>query len=123
MADNKKKIHVLVCPSDTYGVGLYRSKRPHEQLQKMFGDEFEVEINMNPNWADFPSFEKYDIIHFHKGLFNDEDLDTAVRHVLLAQHKVNLLSEEKPAPSEEVLADFYSIPAACVSARPTSLLR
>lgn len=72
MSDNKKKINVLVVPSDSYGVGLYRSKRPHEKLQELYGDEFDVEINMNPNWADFPSFEKYDIIHFHKGLFNDE---------------------------------------------------
>lgn len=72
MAENKKKIRVLVCPSDSYGVGLYRSRRPHEKLQELYGDEFEVEINMNPNWADFQSFEKYDIIHFHKGLFNDE---------------------------------------------------
>jgi hypothetical protein len=70
MAD--KKIKVLVVPSDTFGVGLYRSRRPHEKLQQLYGDEFEVEINMNPNWADFASFEKYDIIHFHKGLFNDE---------------------------------------------------
>ena len=67
-----KKIRVLVCPSDNYGCGLYRSKSPHEKLQELFGDEFDVEINMNPNWADFASFEKYDIIHFHKGLFNDE---------------------------------------------------
>lgn len=72
MSDNNKKINVLVVPSDTHGVGLYRSKRPHEKLQQLYGNEFEVEINMNPNWADFPSFEKYDIIHFHKGLFNDE---------------------------------------------------
>ena len=72
MSDNKKKINVLVVPSDSYGVGLYRSKRPHEKLQELYGDDFDVEINMNPNWADFPSFEKYDIIHFHKGLFNDE---------------------------------------------------
>ena len=70
MAD--KKIKVLVVPSDEYGVGLYRSKRPHEQLQKMFGDEFEVQIMMNPNWADFKWFEQFDIIHFHKGLFSDE---------------------------------------------------
>ena len=70
MAD--KKIKVLVVPSDTYGVGLYRSRRPHEKLQELYGDEFEVEINMQPNWMDFPSFEKYDIIHFHKGLFTDE---------------------------------------------------
>ena len=72
MAENKKKIKVLVVPSDTHGVGLYRSRRPHEKLQELYGDEFEVEINMQPNWADFPSFEKYDLIHFHKGLFSDE---------------------------------------------------
>ena len=72
MSEEKKKIHVLVCPSDSYGVGLYRSKKPHEKLQQLFGNEFDVEINMQPNWADFASFEKYDIIHFHKGLFNDE---------------------------------------------------
>ena len=72
MAENKKKIRVLVCPSDSYGVGLYRSRRPHEKLQQLYGNEFEVEINMNPNWADFQSFGKYDIIHFHKGLFNDD---------------------------------------------------
>ena len=72
MQDNKKKIKVLVVPSDVYGVGLYRSRRPHEKLQELYGDEFDVEINMQPNWADFASFEKYDLIHFHKGLFNDE---------------------------------------------------
>ena len=71
MAEVKKK-KILVVPSDTFGVGLYRSKRPHEKLQELYGDEFEVEINMQPNWADFASFEKYDLIHFHKGLFNDE---------------------------------------------------
>ena len=72
MGDNKKKIKVLVVPSDSWGVGLYRSRRPHEKLQELYGDEFDVEINMQPNWADFASFEKYDLIHFHKGLFNDE---------------------------------------------------
>ena len=71
MSDNKR-IKVLVVPSDQYGVVLYRSKRPHEKLQELYGDEFEVEINMQPNWANFQLFEKYDIIHFHKGLFNDE---------------------------------------------------
>jgi glycosyltransferase involved in cell wall biosynthesis len=72
MEENKRKYHVLVCPSDSYGVGLYRSRRPHEKLQQLYGDEFDVEINMQPNWADFASFEKYDLIHFHKGLFSDE---------------------------------------------------
>jgi len=72
MEESKKKIKVLVVPSDEFGVGLYRSKSPHYVLQRNFPDEFDVEINMQPNWADFASFEKYDLIHFHKGLFNDE---------------------------------------------------
>lgn len=67
-----RKYKILVVPSDGFGVGLYRSKSPHYILQRNFPDEFDVEINMNPNWADFASFEKYDLIHFHKGLFNDE---------------------------------------------------
>ena len=72
MSEEKRKIHVLVCPSDTYGVGLYRSKRPHEKLQELYGEDFDVQINMQPNWADFKWFEQFDIIHFHKGLFSDE---------------------------------------------------
>lgn len=72
MSDNKKKINVLVVPSDSWGVGLYRSRRPHEKLQELYGDDFEVEINMQPNWMDFKWFEQFDIIHFHKGLFTDD---------------------------------------------------
>jgi glycosyltransferase involved in cell wall biosynthesis len=70
--EEKRKIKVLVVPSDEFGVGLYRSKRPHEKLQELYGDEFDVQIMMNPNWADFKWFEQFDIIHFHKGLFTDQ---------------------------------------------------
>lgn len=66
-----EKIKVLVVPSDTFGVGLYRSVSPHKQLEKLYGDEFEVEINYQPRWADLEYFNKYDIIHFHKGIYND----------------------------------------------------
>lgn len=72
MAD--KKINVLVVPSDTFGVGLYRSVSPHTQLDKLYGEEFEVEINYTPNWADLDSFKKYDIIHIHKGLYNNMEI-------------------------------------------------
>lgn len=69
MAD--KKISVLVVPSDTFGVGLYRSVSPHTQLDKLYHDDFDVEINYQPNWKDHQSFDKYDIIHIHKGLYQD----------------------------------------------------
>jgi adenosine deaminase len=65
------KISVLVVPSDRFGVGLYRSVSPHTQLDKLYGDEFDVEINYQPNWQDLQSFNKYDIVHVHKGLFEN----------------------------------------------------
>ena len=65
------KINILVCPSDHYGVGKHRSLNPHETLNNMFGEEFNVDIEYQPNWSDLKSFEKYDIIHVHKGLFQD----------------------------------------------------
>lgn len=63
------KINVLVVPSDKFGVGLYRSVSPHTYLDKLYGDEFDVEINYTPDWSNLSSFDKYDIIHVHKGLF------------------------------------------------------
>lgn len=69
-----KKIRVLVVPSDTHGVGLYRSVSPHVKLNDLYGEDFDVEINYNPNWADFQSFDKYDIIHFHKGLLKNMEV-------------------------------------------------
>ena len=66
-----KKIKVLVVPSDQFGVGLYRSVSPHTQLDKLYGDEFDVEINYNPPWSNHEFFDKYDIIHIHKGLYDN----------------------------------------------------
>ena len=72
MAD--KKIKVLVVPSDTFGVGLYRSVSPHTQLDRLYGDEFDVEINYNPNWLDHSFFDQYDIVHIHKGLIENMEI-------------------------------------------------
>lgn len=66
------KINILVVPSDNQGgVGFYRSTQPHIQLQEQFPDDFFVTFDMNPNWYDLTSFKKYQIIHIHKGLFQD----------------------------------------------------
>ena len=73
MTENRK-IKVLVVPSDHFGVGFYRSVQPHVKLDEMYGDEFDVDIEYNPNWFDLQSFDKYDIIHFHKGLFGNMEV-------------------------------------------------
>lgn len=64
-------IRVLVVPSDTCGVGYYRSLRPHTKLQEMFGDEFEVDIKYDFDWGDLEKLKTYNILHFHKGVYND----------------------------------------------------
>lgn len=69
-----KKINVLVVPSDRFGVGFYRSVNPHTYLDKLYGNEFEVEINYTPNYEDLESFKKYDIIHIHKGLIQNMNI-------------------------------------------------
>lgn len=68
---DSKKINVLVVPSDRFGVGYYRSVNPHTYLDKLYGDEFSVDIEYNPPINDFEYFKKYDIVHIHKGLFGN----------------------------------------------------
>ena len=76
-----EKINILVCPSDKFGVFYHRSKNPHDSLVELYGDEFEVEFNHEPNWDDLNAFEKYDIIHIHKGIYNNmESFWNALRY-------------------------------------------
>ena len=61
------KIKVLVVPSDRTGVGKFRSVDPHVKLNEMFGDEFVVDINYEPQLTD-EFLTQYDIIHCHRTL-------------------------------------------------------
>lgn len=67
----KKKINVLVVPSDTFGVGHYRSVSPHTTLDKLYKDDFNVEIIYNVDWDNLEKFDHYDIIHIHKGFYDN----------------------------------------------------
>jgi glycosyltransferase involved in cell wall biosynthesis len=69
-----KKINVLVVPSDKFGVGYYRSLNPHTYLDKLYGDEFDVEINYTPPFDNYEFFRKYDILHIHKALINKMEI-------------------------------------------------
>jgi hypothetical protein len=66
-----RKIRVLCVPSDTGGCGLHRSLVPHQKLGELFGNEFDVNIKYNVDWSDLNTLSAYDIIHFHKGTYND----------------------------------------------------
>ena len=60
------KINVLVLPSDTSGVGRYRSVDPHIKLQNLYPDDFHVDIDYQPKINDINYWKKYQIVHFHR---------------------------------------------------------
>lgn len=63
-----EKIKILFHPSDIAGVGHFRSIWPAQEMQKNFRDDFDVKIDLSPNFNDLNALKKYDIIHFHRQL-------------------------------------------------------
>jgi len=53
----KEKIKVLVVPSDTTGVGRFRSITPHTHLQTLYGDDFHIDIEFNPDLTNLNYFK------------------------------------------------------------------
>jgi glycosyltransferase involved in cell wall biosynthesis len=68
-----EKINVLVLPSDTSGVGKFRSVDPHVKLQNMYPDDFYVDIDYQPKVDDMNYWKKYQIVHFHRSIGQDYD--------------------------------------------------
>ena len=63
------KIRVVVIPSDNGGCRTWRMTWPHLKLDSLYGDEFDVVINDNPDWNNPEYFKDFDIVTFHKGTF------------------------------------------------------
>ena len=64
-----KKIRMLVIPSDTTGVGKFRSVDPHTYIQEHYSDEFDIDIVYSLPKDDLDKYlMQYDLIHIHKQL-------------------------------------------------------
>jgi glycosyltransferase involved in cell wall biosynthesis len=72
------KINILVLPSDTTGVGKFRSVDPHTKLQELYGDDFNVDIDYNPQVNDPDYWKKYQIVHFHRSITRNPDQSARV---------------------------------------------
>ena len=55
------KIKVLVIPSDRTGVGKFRSVDPHIFLQKLYPDDFHVDIIYDAPMTDMDFWKKYQV--------------------------------------------------------------
>jgi glycosyltransferase involved in cell wall biosynthesis len=86
-----KKINVLVVPSDKFGVGFYRSLNPHTYLDKLYGDEFNVEINYTPPYDNYEFFKNYDIVHIHKGIVSNMEIMWGLLDYCKANNVVTIL--------------------------------
>ena len=73
------KIKVLVIPSDRTGVGKFRSIDPHICLQKLYPDEFHVDIVFELDFSDINFWKQYQIVHFHRSL--GPDMDRSVQFI------------------------------------------
>ncbi len=65
------KYRILVIPSDRTGVSKFRSLDPHLYLQKLYPEEFWVDIDYEPKLNDEKFLKKYDLIHYHRSLHPD----------------------------------------------------
>ena len=65
------KIKVLVIPSDRTGVGKFRSVDPHIFLQKLYPDDFHIDIIYDAPMTDMDFWKKYQIVAFHRSLNPD----------------------------------------------------
>jgi len=74
----KEKINVLVLPSDTSGVGKFRSVDPHVFLQNQYPDDFHVDIDYNPKIDDINYWKKYQIIHAHRTIGNNYEVSAQI---------------------------------------------
>lgn len=76
---SKKQIRILVVPSDTSGVGAFRSVKPHVALENMFPDEFKVDIDLQPQWDNDEYIKQYDIIHYHRTFGPYENMEETIQ--------------------------------------------
>ena len=67
------KIKVLVVPSDRTGVGKFRSIDPHIFLQKLYSEDFHVDIMFDLDFNDLNFWKDYQIVHFHRSIGPDMD--------------------------------------------------
>ena len=75
----KEKIRVLVTPSDTSGVGKFRSVDPHIKLQNLYSEDFHVDIDYQPRLNDLNYWKKYQIVHFHRSVGPIENCPSLIR--------------------------------------------
>ena len=68
-----EKINVLVLPSDKTGVGKFRSVDPHVVLQRLYPEDFHVDILYDFNANDINFWKKYQIVHFNRSIGHDYD--------------------------------------------------
>jgi len=65
------KYRILVVPSDRTGVSKFRSVDPHINLQKMYPEEFWLDVDYQPKLEDDTFLQQYDLVVYHRSLGPD----------------------------------------------------
>jgi glycosyltransferase involved in cell wall biosynthesis len=73
------KIKILVVPSDRTGVGKFRSIDPHLFLQKLYPEDFHVDIIFDVDFNDLNFWKEYQIVSFHRSI--GQDMDRSIQFI------------------------------------------
>lgn len=74
----KNKIKILVIPSDYTGVSFFRSTKPHLHLQKLYPNDFHVDIDYEPKMDNDEWLKQYDIIHYHRTILSYDNMSETI---------------------------------------------
>ena len=86
------KIKLLVIPSDRTGVGKYRSVDPHIALQKLYPDDFHVDIQFDTPKVD-QFFTNYDVVIFHTFIHQTNHQDNIERIKWLKSQGIKVIMD------------------------------
>lgn len=72
---------ILILPSDSMGIGKYRSVDPHVKMQELYPDH-KIDIEHNLDQSDMKKFDDYDMVVFHKIINGDYNLTKKILRYL-----------------------------------------
>lgn len=86
-----KKIKVLAIPPDFTGVGYFRCIAPHKRLHELFGDEIDITIKHDIDFANIDYLKDFDVVFFNRPLLPDMDAFHNIIRTLQKEHGVKFV--------------------------------
>ncbi|MEK6881487.1 MAG: hypothetical protein AABY22_17830, partial [Nanoarchaeota archaeon] len=94
------KINILCIFSDLSGVGHFRTIWPSKNLEKLYGNEFRIEIKGSNDvaWNDDGYLKQFQIIHYHRTMCDYEQMEPLIKKLRSFGIKLVMDLDDWPTP-------------------------